>query len=151
MRLTKATKRTIQKWANRNHFDITVVLGNEFEYNSNTNELVIEKLYNTNNDKDFITCLNSLGLNTNVDTIILSILHELGHANTVDNFNDIKWAYDNFIKEHLYLFYKNRTTLNTIYWNRPTEKVANIWAINYANTHEKELKKLSEKIKKTLA
>ena len=74
---------------------------------------------------------------------ILCFLHELGHYNTVTNFSDEElWTYY-FIKDIDEARISQEEYFK--YWEIPDEFAANIWVINYINTHIEAVEELTQK------
>ena len=85
-------------------------------------------------------------------TFIISLLHEIGHINTIDDISDK--AYNRCLKkkEKIYQALKEDVTeqeekkLHFKYFNLTDEKMATAWAVEYARKHPKKIKKMWHKI-----
>lgn len=149
MKLTKETTKNIRHWLGKNNFECTINLGNDFYYNPTNERIVISRNYISTNDYDFIVCLRKLGLLYDFDCITLSVLHELGHFMTENNFTDTQWDKDSEKKEKLSTKYSG-SKLNFIYWSCITEKVANLWLVDFVNNNKELVEDLEELISITI-
>lgn len=87
---------------------------------------------------------------------IFSLLHEIGHHFTMDNFPK---SHRNFEEKMVAKIEKDLSNskseildrnLNLEYFNLPMEKVATKWAVHYAKTHKLELRIFWKKFRKEL-
>lgn len=149
MKLTRYTSKAIREWLENNGFGCRVNLGYDFYYEPNEDKIVISRNYNENCDFDFMHCLRALGLKNNFDSITLSVLHEIGHYMTIDDFSAKKWEKDSRKKDKLATRYSGQK-LNELYWECPTEKSANEWLVEYVNNNPNEVQDLEDKISITI-
>ena len=89
----------------------------------------LKKTYGTRYSRDF-------------SIFALSILHEIGHYFTLDDFDETE-AFAG--KEELIIDLDadteaQQTEKRFSYWNLPVEKAATDWAIDFYNSHKKEMK-----------
>ena len=82
--------------------------------------------------------VEELGLNYNVDTFILSFLHELGHSETLDEIDAEDEIYSADVKETLTDSDESCMT----YFHLPVEIAATQWAVDYINEHPTEIRNL---------
>ena len=154
-KLTLDTTKAIRKWLKKYGFAATCRLTRgknaELQYDPNYNLIYVPDRYNGDLDDLFIGWLERHGLETDTDPITLSILHELGHSETVKHFTEKEWFECAALKELLYAD-DNLTNEETgeRYWNMPDEYAANMWLIMFVKAFPEKVKELSEKIKKTL-
>lgn len=154
---TKETIKPVRKWIKENGFSVGCRLTEkEFFYDSFSNAIYLPKGYtDEETDPFFKAFLVENGLkNENLNAVTLSILHELGHAETDHLFTETEWAFDAMMKiendEHALEKYPTAKDYLYAYWNNLTEKSANNWAIMYANTFENKTEILNEIIEKVL-
>lgn len=79
---------------------------------------------------------------TNQNVFIMSILHEVGHAMTVDKFSTKHWN-DEFAKKEKIseeMTKENFFEKNQEYFLMPTEKAATDWAVDYYNNNKDEIR-----------
>lgn len=132
----KTTLKKLNNWLDNNDIDCYCHFGRELSFMPNENKIVIARKYDKSVDKYFLSYLKSIGLKNEYNIIMLSILHELGHFYTVDNF-----SYDEWITDAAYkitgAFCENENATEEeyyfLYWNCVTEKVANEWVVNFCN------------------
>lgn len=127
-------------------FDCTAEEGEDFCYWVSKSCINYAFVVPCEKDKWFQEFIYSLNKKINCDIFLLSFFHELGHHETLDEIEDsiLKYCWD--IKNEL-----NCKTLITkedsfMYFNLPDEKAATEWGIRYITTHEKEIKKLWDKL-----
>ena len=93
----------------------------------------------------FLLFAKKLFPNIHADIFLWSFLHELGHHETEDDFDEEDWKN--------YRYDAVRTTSNEEYYNLPIEYAATVWAGEYIESHEKEIaslwKELQSAIKET--
>lgn len=134
---TKKLSRFIAKWCEENGFYVSIRYGADFAYYYR-NDIV---------RYSFVTCklqdelmkefwaLN--GLEYNCDIFLMSLLHEIGHYMTEDewsaeesnNFTEMKKDLDGNTREG-----------NFAYWNVPDEYRATEWAIDFINNNPEKCK-----------
>lgn len=137
MRYTKETSKAIRQWLKNYGFDSTCRLGKEFECDPSEHIIYIPRNNNGYGDYDFIICLRKLGLQNDFDTSTLSVLHELGHAETENNFSDFEWDMCALLKMELYEKSDKMDFSKYIqkYWNIKDEKMANKWLVKFVNNN----------------
>ena len=122
-------------WASKNGFsNVDFDFSENFEYdrtnhivylgiNADDNALAINQfLYEYGSDYENLWCP------------IIALIHELAHHMTLPCFNEME----------LHIFDMAKESMNNImdYWHIPDEFSANIWAINFMNTHYEALNEL---------
>lgn len=147
IRFTKKSVEAINKWLSKYGFNTECVLknGGALQFDPNENEILIPRAYDSDYDSEFMKFLRNLGLTSNIDAVTLSILHELGHAQTMDYFTRSEWEWCSVQKavwagthsepDEEYLFG---------YWNFEDELAANNWLVLYTKSFEKKVQKLEE-------
>ena len=93
-------------------------------------------------EADFQASIDRLHPRVKMDTFIWSLLHELGHHETLDTMEQKEIDYCNDIKAKI----NNEEIDASEYYDLLDERLATEWAVNYANTHALELKKWWEKV-----
>ena len=155
---TKESIKAIRKWIKESGFSVGCRLTEkEFFYDSFQNAIFLPKSYtDEETDPIFKAFLVENGLkNADLNVVTLSILHELGHAETDHLFTDTEWTFDAMLKisndENALEKFANAKEYLYAYWNTLTEKGANNWAIMYANTFETKTQILNEIVINALA
>lgn len=144
---TKKSVKAINKWARKHGFNTEFIFikKGDLEFDPNENEILVPRKYVSDFDGSFMKFLRGLGLTSDFDTVTLSLLHELGHAQTLDLFTAKEWRWCAAQKavwaglhseaDEEYLFG---------YWNIEDELAANNWAILYTKSFPKKVKELEE-------
>ena len=126
----------LEKWLCRNGFtNIYVCEGGDYCYYYETHVIQWGMVTSEKTDRDFAEFFYEYGLTYDeFNTSVISFLHELGHVVTLPNFSEEEHNLDICAKEVI--------TDNVTYWELPTEFAANVWAINWANSHVDEFNEL---------
>ena len=143
----------LNEWLYANGFvtTCTYVTGGDLEYNPATDQIYIPSVYDIEPDSFFIKCLRKLGLKKKFKGFTMSILHELGHAKTLDLFTDKESAKcDDIKKEYQITIDEDSDDYYYEYWKVKDEYAANSWAVMYANCFPKKVKKLAKIIEENV-
>ena len=104
------------------------------------------------NDDWFMEFFNSLAPDIECDSFLASLMHEIGHHMTYNDFDDEDWEQD----------YLNRNMLeakgtaisnkdiNFEYFNLPTERAATEWAIEYIHANVEQLRVFWANMRRTI-
>lgn len=154
VRFNKETTRLIRLWLVKNGFDCSARLGSSFLYEPDEHFIAIPRFYRPKNieiDAVFMAFLRENGLKVDFDSVTLSVLHELGHAETLlYYFTDEEILNDMLLKEVIsYSDCPYEDDLRA-YWSIPTEYIANKFAIEYANNFPKEVQELEDILSTTM-
>lgn len=122
-------------------FDCEARLGSDFEYWGGNNMIYYALVVPQSDSDAFVDFANSLFPDVKADVFLWSFLHELGHNQTEDDFEDEEWA-EYTDKVHNLKAGKD----DLYYFNLPQEKAATEWAGNYMRTHKKEVATLWSKL-----
>ena len=95
---------------------------------------------------NFLDYLKTQGLTTDANWLAMTILHEVGHAHTLNLFNERELKATAKAKKNISTCRKYNDLLeaNLDYWALPVEDLANKWAITYANTFPKKTERLGK-------
>lgn len=145
MYFTKSTTKAIRKWLKDNGFNVSCRLGNEMVFDPNIDSIIVSKEYDTSADGYFMEFLREYGLTNDFDAITLSILHELGHAETEHLFSEEEWNNDMVIKAE----FANQEVIdereyNYKYWKTNVEFSANLWVIMYVKAFPEKVNQLED-------
>lgn len=145
----KRVERAINKFLKQ--FGLKSVFAVEFYYLPERKKVAFTFL-EAPNDKWFMEFFNSLAPDINCDIFLASLMHEIGHHMTYDDFDDEDWASD--------LFYRNTLEakgtaisdrdINFEYFNLPTERAATEWAIKYIRSNVEQIKVFWANIMRTI-
>lgn len=133
IKFNNKTCNAINSWFEKNDFDLICKIGEDLEYYLEENIITIPKTYDDSMDCYFMKWLRQHGLTTDFDCLVLSILHEIGHFETENLFTYQEWENDNAFKVALQFTNLEDEEFYFSYWDSPTEYVANMWLITYAN------------------
>lgn len=154
---SKESIKAVRRWIKESGFSVGCRLTEkEFFYDNFHNAIFLPKNYaDEETDPFFKAFLLENGLkNADLNVVTLSILHELGHAETDHLFTDTEWTFDAMLKisidENAIDKFANAKEYLYAYWNTLTEKGANNWAIMYANTFETKTQILNEIVENAL-
>ncbi len=155
MKITFSEKsvKAINKWAEKYGFNTEYIFvkSGALEFDPNENEIIVPRAYDSDYDSAFMKFLRSIGLTSDFDAVTLSILHELGHAQTMDLFTAREWKWCAAQKAILagisdgpdedYLF---------SYWNIEDELAANNWLVLYTKSFPNKVQELETIIETTV-
>lgn len=128
--LTKCLDKFLAKW------DLTSQFGTDFAYLYYKRIVVWTLAVTQQNDIDFQNFFESLGCNVKCDVFLYSLLHEIGHSQTLDDINEEDYAYA--------LDRKAEPLTNAEYFRLPDEIAATQWAVDFLNEHTEEVREFWE-------
>ena len=112
-------------------FECVAYLGTDFCYMTTTNSIEYTFVIGEEDDSEFQKYCNSLFPEIKADTFLWSFLHELGHHETEDDFEEEEWyEYQRRISSGIN---------NDEYFRLPIENAATTWAGEYILTHKAEI------------
>lgn len=142
MGLIKDFNNELSLWFNKHGIsNLEFVEGEDFCYYQNLHIVQWGVFENPKSDIHFAQFLSEYGLEPRVDNFVISLLHEVGHYMTMHYFDKNAWDNDTAAKENVEG--DGSIGIDYWYWELPIEFAANMWAINWANSHSKELKELT--------
>lgn len=148
---TPQTTKAIRAWLKENNFHVGCRLGKVMSFDPEGHYLIMPYDYDDCIDLYFMQFLQEHGLDGAPCVYAMSVLHEIGHSETENLFNEEEWDMDYLIKMVIPNKYKDTKECLYHYWNTRTELAANLWAIMYANTFPEKVSSLSLIIKQNLA
>lgn len=93
--------------------------------------------------EEFRNYLDTHGGNSEINTMVYGILHEIGHLRTFNPKKSDERARMDSVLQYLYLDGDiDKHIYQQAYMDLPSEKEATAWAIAYSERHEKELLKI---------
>jgi len=144
----KNSTSAVRSWLRRNGFNCGCGIGHSFCYSPDTHRIEVPKTYKTNIlDTYLIEYLSDKGMKCeNIEALTITILHEVGHSETIRLFSEKEFQKDMEEKFRIEtkLTEKNLKESNYKYWKLPTENMANNWAINYINTFPQKVERLTK-------
>ena len=123
-----------------------------YHFNKNVVEFQLTEDYTDELFNDFVRERFDYEVENN---FIISLLHEVGHAKANDNIKGDIYDFCLAEKERIHneLMYSSGEEERALfyqYFSLPDEIMATQWAINYAETHPKKIKKMWKKCEKSL-
>ena len=115
-------------------FECTTEVDTDFAYYTASNLITYAFVLTDKHETTFINFTHTLFPEVKADIFLWSFLHELGHHETEDDFEDYEW------EEYL-----NKAPLiknDYEYYNLPIEYAATYWAGKYMISHKDEIKNL---------
>ena len=151
IKFTKKSVKEINKWLRKHHFyaECVFIKKGDLEFDPNEREILVPANYVSDYDSVFMKFFRGIGLTCNLDTVTLSILHELGHAQTVSLFSPSEWRYcaaQKAIWAGLHSEADEEYLLG--YWNIEDELAANNWVVLYTKSFPKKVQELENIIEK---
>ena len=111
---------------------LTAEIGTDFAYLYEKRVVVWTPIVASQNDIDFQNFFESLGCNVKCDVFLYSILHEIGHSQTLDDVDDEDYAYS--------LDRKAQPISNYEYFKLPDEIAATQWAVDFLNNNTEKVR-----------
>lgn len=122
-------------------FGLKSCLGADFSYHTIT-ETIQFCLAIDENQNDFFVEFIEKNFDYKVrDIFLVSLLHEVGHHFTLEDFDDEEWNDDHLKKVFIEatITEENYKEKSFQYFSLPIEFAATAWAIDYLKSHEKEV------------
>ena len=119
-------------------FDCNCFAGTDFAYYTASNTISYAFVVLDESADSFLKFTHSLFPNINANIFLWSFLHELGHHETEDDFEDEEW------KKYRKDIIKCKT--DEEYYNLPIEYAATYWAGEYLTNHMNEIRDLWSKL-----
>ena len=89
-----------------------------------------------------------------IDSFAISLLHELGHIETMKTFNKMSIALDDIKKSIIQTFidsdFDKKRVIAKTYYSLPTEYTATKWAVDWIRKHPNKYKVMLKRIEKAL-
>lgn len=141
-------------------YELTCKLGPDFAYHPSDNLITYAFTYVDIDAEGFMASVERLHPEVHADIFLWSLLHEIGHHETIDMMTDKENRYCDRFKKKLNkrtekinkrLAKGKKVKLSAMaeleaYYDVLDEKLATEWAVEYANTHQEELAEFWEKL-----
>lgn len=139
----KVVDKFVSKW------DCSARVGTEFAYFYLTNEISWSLLVTEDADKYFQSFLNENFPDITADTFIWSLLHEVGHHETIDDWTPEEQKEFDAKKDFIEELYKAKQDkkISYLYFNLPDEYAATCWAAEYIRENPEEIEALLGELK----
>ena len=119
-------------------FECEAKLGTDFAYFTDDSSITYSLLVPEKDGVEFVKFAEGLFPDVKADIFLWSILHELGHHETEDDFEDDEWE-----------DYMRLTSMNIsseVYFELDIEYAATVWAGEYIQSHMEEIAELWNKL-----
>lgn len=136
-------------------FDAYAEMGHEFAYVYAKSKIEYTCFLDDNSETYFIKNFHKMAPDIECDPFLVSILHELGHHETLDDIDMFEEIYCLAEKDAISERYANKNfnteqELYDAYFNLADEYEATTWAINYIRENAVKVKELWSKLKPAL-
>lgn len=121
-------------------FDCVAEPGEDFCYHLSSNTINFAFVVVDKYEKTFMEFVEKLFPRINANPFLWSFLHELGHHETEDDFEDEEWS------EYTEAVHGPEPIDDFTYYNLPIERAATKWAGNFMIEHENEVRELWYKL-----
>lgn len=125
----------LQEFLDRNEIECDVELGTDFAYLHSKSKIIYSILVIDTHADSFLSFAEKLFPEIKADIFLWSFLHEVGHYETTDDFDDVEY-------EEYYRCIKQDNLDSDIYYNLPIEKAATIWAGEFMKKNIEEVQRL---------
>lgn len=120
-------------------FDLTAELGTDFDYCFFENKIHYTLVVGDLSSTLFMQNAEARFPDVHADVFLWSLLHEVGHNETIDDLEDETEDFCREIKNHLFDNNLSIESIHEIYFNCPDEMAATDWAGEYLMNHSKEI------------
>ena len=120
-------------------FECYAVPASDFAYYIASNRITYALAVSDKHEKTFMNFVHDLFPDIKADVFLWGFLHELGHHETEDDFEDDDWKF-------YYSKLRQKFDNDYDYYNLPIERAATEWAGRYMINHTKEIKSLWNKL-----
>ena len=147
IKFNKKIVKAINKWLKKYGFSTTCDMDKDedMSYYSEEDMIILPAEYDNEPDRLFKKCLRGLGMKTNFDMTTLSILHELGHAQTLPLMTEEESDLcDGIKREYAVTIDEDSDDYHLEYWKVKDELMANKWAVMYADLFPEKVQALED-------
>lgn len=111
--------------------ELVVEVGSDFAYYPARNVITYTLVVSEYGEESFLESVEFFQPKVKCDVFLWSILHEIGHHETIDELTESEQLDSDFIK----LFVENGAVSKELYYTCPDERAATGWAVQYAESH----------------
>lgn len=130
----------LQEFLDRNEFDCDVELGTDFAYWYSKSLITYTLAITDKQGESFVAFAESLFPDIKADVFLWSFLHELGHHETLDDFDGVAhFVYHQIVNSDIPMS-------ANYYYNLPIEKAATEWAGEFMRNNTDEVYRLWQKV-----
>ena len=128
-------------------FELNCEIGTDFSYYYNDNLVEVSLVTIDRASKNFLDFVEKEFNFIHADIFLWSLLHEIGHHETLDDLDDDAYELSQEIKRNLQTDNNIKDEVRDyIYFNLYDEYIATEWAANYMEEHYQEVKEFWNKL-----
>lgn len=133
-------------------FDLSAEMANDFAYYYYEDLITYSLIVSDLSSQLFMLNFKEIAPDIECDIFISSLLHEIGHSETIDLLEQPEVLYCHNVKKELDELNKDADTFETAYdihkkyFNLPDERLATDWAINYMRNNVEKIKEFENKM-----
>lgn len=131
-------------------FECKSELGSDFSYWYSESLICFALAVTESNDIDFREFCKELQPELHCDIFLLSFMHELGHHETLDEWNDEEYLDMKIQKEQINKMKVSQREKNFMYFNIPDERRATEWGLQYIMEHKTEIALLWNRLQQAI-
>lgn len=126
--------------------ELSIEEDSDFAYYPLSNKITYSLVVSEKSNADFMRSVEFFKPRVKCDIFLWSILHEIGHHETIDELSDADLADSEIIK----FFVSDGGMSEELYYECPDERAATGWAVQYAESHTAILAKFWEELQKAI-
>lgn len=130
-------------------FDLSAIPALDFAYYPSSNEISFSLVVTDDSSKYFSTFVKKEFPNIHADIFLWSLFHEIGHHETIDEWDDDEYDFFQQEKEKITKI-KDAKARNMTYFYIEDEYAATAWAAQYLEEHQCEVATLWSNIQKMI-
>ena len=127
-------------------FELTAEMGMDFSYYYDDNLITYSLIYSEQGASDFMESVEEKSPTIDADVFLWSVLHEVGHHETIDELTEEEEEYSENTKRRIL----EENLPHKLYYNLPDEYAATSWAVQYAEEHFEEISDLWNKLREAI-
>lgn len=131
-------------------FECEAKLGSDFSYWYSDSLICFALAISESSDRDFQEFCRELQPELHCDTFLLSFMHELGHHETLDEWDDDEYLDMKIQKEKINKMKVSQKEKNFMYFNIPDERRATEWGLQYMMEHQTEITQLWDRLRQAI-
>ena len=124
--LNECIEAFVSKW------DLYAKFSNQFAFLNDTDTVLWTLATGKTSAEKFAKFFEDCGCNVKADIFLYSILHEIGHSQTMEQISEMDWNYSQDMKQ--------TELTDEEYFNLPDEIAATKWAVDYLNNNTEDVK-----------
>lgn len=139
----------IDRWLSENGFDVKAVYDKDESYYDNINGIIHLRMIKPPHMDQYTKYIHKLGIRKELNWLTLTLLHELGHDQTLDYLSGFEYWIDwiRVLTETTNFTSMGMKVKVWLYLHLPIESAATKWSVDYINNNDVgELEKITSKL-----